>query len=246
VPARRVLCLLATLVALASPARAEPGLAGSVSAMSIDLERGLAESQGASAEAELHYGFLSGAYLGASLTSVQLDPDLPRQRDLAGAIGYVRAVSEDLTLRGQFAHYDYTGSVYGLQYDYDEARLSADYAGRLSASFAYSPDSSRYAGYRYAQHRRLLSYELAAREPLRAGFSLVAGLGYYDLSDLFAASYAAFNAGIGWTHGRFELEAGYYGVSGRARALFGTAIADSHLVLTATVRFRLCECGAAP
>jgi uncharacterized protein (TIGR02001 family) len=227
-------------------AQAEPGLGGSVTATSAYLEHGLALSQDETALAELHYGALSGVYGGVSVANVRLDRDLPTQREVAIALGIARAVNEDWVLRAAAARYVYTGSVYGLHYDYDELRVAAEYQGQWLVEVGYSPDASRYSSYSFAQHRGLLSYEISLREPLARGFSVEAGAGYYDLTDLFGIHYTAWNAGIGYARGHLELAAGYYGVSRAARDLFGSAIARNRWVATATVHFRLCACGAAP
>lgn len=238
----RLLCLTLVLaLALGLPAgvRAEPGLGGSVTLESIDLERGLAQSQGPTGQVELHYGLLSGAWLDAAAGSVRLDPGLPNEAELALGAGYARAVTGDLVLRGALTRYHYTGSVYGVDYDYDELRVAADIAGRVSAGVVYSPDSQRYAYDPEALRRRLLGYEIGGSVPLPHGLALVAGLGYYALTDTQGVHYQAWNAGVSWTSGRYELDAGYYGVSGRAKELFGTDVADSHFVVTVTVRFRI-------
>ena len=230
----------------AATAQAEAGLAGSVTATTTYLEHGLALSQDETALAELHYGALSGVYGGISLANVRLDRDLPTQREVAFALGIARPVNADWVLRAAAARYVYSGSVYGLHYDYDELRVAAEYQGRWLVEVGYSPDASRYSNYSFAQHRGLLSYEFSLREPLARGFSVEAGAGYYDLTDLFGIHYTAWNAGIGYARGRLELAAGFYGVSRAARDLFGSAIARNRWVATATVHFRLCACGAAP
>jgi hypothetical protein len=105
-------------------------------------------------------------------------------------------------------------------YRYDELTLDVRYRDSLLFSVSYSPDTSRYASaFGPVWKRNAMAYEASWQQPLPSNLSGHAGLGYYDLSDLFGEGYWYGSAGLGWAGRHWRADATYVIASRQAKAL---------------------------
>jgi len=148
------------------------------------------------------------------------------------------AVSESWNARLAAVHYAYPNDNASIRYDYDELTASLAFRDRLSASIAWSPNTSRYARYYVARDRTALTYDLVGQWPLHDALSVNGGVGYYDLDDLFGTGYGYWSAGVTWTKPHFQLDLGYYATAARARELFGSESAGERWALTVAWQFQ--------
>jgi hypothetical protein len=102
---------------------------------------------------------------------------------------------------------------------------------------AWTPDALGYKAFSVSQNRSALSYGLQLRQPLPAGFSLSGGVGYDQIADPFGTGYGFWNAGVGYTLGAWQFDAGYFGTASRALRLFGSYVAGSQGSVSAVWRF---------
>jgi hypothetical protein len=108
---------------------------------------------------------------------------------------------------------------------------------RLVATVSYQPNSTLYSDLGFADRRPNLAYELAGCWPLRNGFSLEAGAGYYDLQYLFGVHYWAGSAGIEYLYRGFSIELQRFLADSTVGRLYGEASANGDWLLAAVVRF---------
>ena len=202
-----VSCLLSALPAVSRAAQ----WGGSATLSSDNLLRGVSRSANDPAlSAELHVQFLQGAFAGiwASTSRVREQDDV--SVELAGTIGYGGALDEDWSLRGTYTHYESPWAEFSDFYRYDEFTLDLRFRTMLLLSVSYSPNTSRYASaHGPVRDRKALAYEASYQRELPLRVRLHAGVGYYDLSDLFGEGYWYGSAGVGWTWQRWQLAAAY-------------------------------------
>lgn len=243
----RVSCVLA-LVALTAGVAAHAGSLGPIGAggsvvITTDyVYRGLTQSQSKAAlQADVHLQTTSGWFAGAWGSLTSSPPPVQSRSEINLYLGKSWALSEDWTASAHYARYLYPDDRPWPRYyyqDYDELQLSVSLQDRLNLSLAWSPEVRRYALYGPQRRSgRQLSYEASLRQPLWRNLALTAGLGYYDLSDLFGESYWAWSGGAELAMARLTFTLSRFGTDRTARHLFGPLTADRHWALTAALRF---------
>ena len=182
---------------------------GSATFSSDNLLRGVSRSANDPAvSAEGHVQFLQGAFAAvwASTSRVREQDDV--SVELAGTIGYGGLLNQDWSLRGSYTHYESPWAEFSDFYRYDEFTLDLRYRTTLLLSVSYSPNTSRYASaYGPVRDRNALAYEASYQREFGARLRAHAGLGYYDLSDLFGEGYWYGSIGLGWTWQHWHLDA---------------------------------------
>lgn len=214
--ARRSLVVLLGLVA--APAGAA-GFGATLGASSDNVFRGISESAGdPSVQVGAHYAWDAGAFAGLRAASVK-----PRvtygTRDtieLDTFVGYGSAWGDAWNLRAILVHYDYPWSD-PRRRGYDELALGATWRGRLTLSAALSPNTPA-PGNRRDPAR---DYELALRWPVAGALSLDAGVGYYDLRQVYGIAYAYWSAGAACTWRQATLGLAWIGADDEARNGYG-------------------------
>lgn len=114
---------------------------GSVALDSDDLFRGQSLSdQQTSVQAELHYSAAQW-FVGVSAELVRRGFGSGHGAEVIGFVGAQFAFGDDWLLLTTLRHYDYPGSAYRSQYNYDELQASVRWRERVSLSVAASPDA---------------------------------------------------------------------------------------------------------
>jgi uncharacterized protein (TIGR02001 family) len=208
------------------------GFGGSVGVASDEVLRGMTQSDHQlSPQLDLHY-VLSGWYAGLSGEEVRRGLKNSANAGLIAYLGYQYRFSDDWSGSLAVRHYEYPGYRHRNDYVYDEADLSVSWRDRVVASVSASPnvffadfDGNYGSGAAYCG-------ELAARQPLPHGFSLNAGVGYYDLHHQIGTGYGYGSAGIStqWRSWNFDLR--YVATDGTAKQRF-EQLAENRLVLSA-------------
>lgn len=211
---------------------------GSVVATTDYVYRGLSQTYGGPAlQFDLHYRFSSGWFAGLWASNIDPRPIDQRSYELNAYAGWSRQFGPDWNARLTYVHYLYPDSARAAQYDYDELQASASFRDRAFATIGWSPNSTQYSYAGYGESRRRLSYEVALRQPVSASLALTGGVAYYDLHDLFDASYWSWNAVLAYTHGPWELDVTRFWTDDTARQLFGYHVAGNRWVATLVWRF---------
>lgn len=207
----RILCLAAGVL-LAAPAPAvPPQWGGSVTLASNHLLRGVSRSSNdpalsAQLEMQSSQGWLISLW-GSTSRVRSIDSTTV---ELAGTLGYARAMNDDWTLVGSYTHYESPWGYRPTFYRYDEFTVDVHFRESLLLSVSYSPDVSRYsASLGPVWQRNAWAYEATWQHDLRPHLRGWVGLGYYDLSDLFGDGYWYGSVGLGWRQGHWQFDASY-------------------------------------
>ena len=177
--------------------------------------------------------FESGAYFGAWASTADIEsPNGNSQRDLQldYYAGYALPVSNSITLGGNIVLYTFPGSDGPVDYDYAEYSLSVNVDDSLWLEYAYALDIFDSGA---ATH----NYSLFGELPLGQAFTVDAGIGYYDLSELSDSGYTYWELGIGWPVGQLGFDLRYHDANDWVPIWSDRSRIDSRVVLTAEYRF---------
>jgi uncharacterized protein (TIGR02001 family) len=198
----RVTCIVvATVSGWLLPAL--PASAGDVSgslAVTTDyLYRGVSQTAGKpAAQAGVQFHSPDGWNVGAWGSSVDFQNGAGIAYELDLHAGYSWSLSPDWSAQLGYVHYGYLDDN-DAGYDYDEVNASISYQQRATASVAWSPNTSKHTYWGFISEKRALAYELSLLQPLDPRWSLCAGVGYYDLSDLVDTGYWYWSTGVAFT-----------------------------------------------
>ena len=246
-PGRRPLKVSGALVLAALlaglPARVAAGdLTGGVTATSDYVLRGVSQTDGGPAlQASLAYQADRGWYAGAWVSTLNATrwyyPAGEADTELDVFAGVSRALAENWAIDAHAARYIYPDDGAFLDYDYWELEAAVIYRDSLRASIAWSPDASMVSQQGLGKDRTALAYELGLRQTVLPWMAFTAGIGYFDLTDLFSAGYTYWNVGLTASVGGLTVDLGQYGSDARGRELFGSHLAGPRTVLTLGIGF---------
>ncbi len=229
---------LAGLLATAVPAAADSGLGGSVVATTDYVFRGISQTQGGPAlQGDLHYTGQSGWFVGLWASNVDPGSSYLGRVEVDAYAGVGWTPVSDWNARLTYVRYLYPDAEPRTEYDYGEFTAGLEFRDRVLGSVSWSPDAVRIAKSGLERSGTALSYELSLKQPIARGFALGAGVGYYDLSDLFDESYWSWSATLTYTVRAFEFDLSRFANGSTARQLFGGEAADDRWVLTGIWRF---------
>jgi uncharacterized protein (TIGR02001 family) len=224
-------------------------LGGSLALTSDDVYHGISQTCGdPAAQADLHYRSSGGhspseAFAGVWGSAGLGQSDCGKAREVDFYAGYSFTMTEDSSATVTYSHYGYPGGAYtigplaGFRYDYDTLEGEWAWQDRVYLTVAWTPDALRYLNHMVVRDREALSYGLQLRQPLVAGLSLAAGIGYDDIADPFGTGYGFWNVGLDYVLGAVQLQAGYFGTASRAERLFGSYVAGNRGSVSVVWRF---------
>jgi len=178
-----------------------------------------------------------GWFVGAWGSNVNPYPHGGSSAELDLYLGAFHTIGDDFSGRVAYTHYAYLDDPRQTPYAYDEVSVSATYLDMLSATVSYAPNSTSYSQLGLAQHRALETFEITGRYPLRAGFAVTGGVGYYDLQSLFGVSYWAENIGLSYVHDRMSLQVDHFFADRTVNRLYGEQSANGTWALSILLRF---------
>jgi uncharacterized protein (TIGR02001 family) len=217
---RWLMPLLCALVA--SPVlAATPQWGGSITASSDYLLRGTSRNYNDPAlAAEIHVQSSRGVFASLWASSTRLRYGADTTAELAATLGFASSISEDWSWVGSFTHYETPWSGSAAGYRYNEFTLDLDWREHLLLSVSWSPDTSRYAPwYGAVSSRSAWAYEAGYQQGLSRNLRAYAGVGYFDLSDLFGSGYWYGSVGLGLTWRRWQVDTSYVVPADAARRL---------------------------
>ena len=175
--------------------------------------------------------------MGAWSSTVDLNPGKGATVEIDLHAAKLWTLNEDWSAKLGATHYMYPHDAWLRSYDYDELSASLSYQSRIVATATWSPNTSRQGAGAFAWRRHATSYELAMLQPVSRSWSLAAGAGYYDLTDLFGTGYWYWNAGLTCSIGNVQLDLSHINTDHTAARLFGYELAGSHWSGAVTWRF---------
>ena len=186
-------CLLAaTLVFFALPSATAAEFSGYAAVTSDYVKRGVSQSN---SDAAIQLGgdvfFDSGLFLGAWGSTVDIDNGPTRHRDLELNLyaAFIYDVSKLWRLSARVVSYEYPVQTGEFDYDYVEYSLAVNYDDRYWLEYSYSPDL-------YNTNRVSHNIEAYTERPLAGNWSIGAGAGYFDVSDLLGQGYGYWQLGV--------------------------------------------------
>lgn len=230
-----ILCIVHGSALIALPCRAQERWSGSLAVTTDYVYRGISQTDGQPA-AQVGFQYASGGLsAGAWASNVDLreESDPTYELDLHAAYGW--RLGSDWLARLGIVHYEYPD--HAGDYDYDEVTASVSFQERVTASIAWSPNTSRYGNGTFVSDRSALAYELALLQPIGPNWSVCAGIGYYDLTDLFDTGYTYWNAGVAFTWHSLQIDLLHIDTDERAQRLFGYRAEGRHWTAALSWRF---------
>jgi uncharacterized protein (TIGR02001 family) len=222
----RLLCFLTLATPLTGVANDRVG--GSLVLTSDYRSHGISQTDGKPAlQADLHYDTPSGWFAGAWATNYTLYSDEEQTVELSTFLGHRWRIANDWSAKLMLSHYAHPWDSRAQHYDYDEITTAAAWRDQLFFSASWSPNNSLVWSHGRRLNRTALAYDATARVPLRGSISGVAGVGYYDLTDLVGKSYWYGSAGLVYDLPNLHLELSRVQTTGVARELFYGGVADS-------------------
>jgi len=227
----RALPWLLSLIAL--PAWANDRWGGSVALTSDYRLRGVSQSDGSPAvQADAHYNSPGGWLAGLWASSVKLYSQETTTAEINAFVGGGWALNRDWSAKVLVSHYAYAGNRQASRYDYDDLTAGAAWRDRLFFSATWAPNSSLVSSRGIRWNRSALTYDVTARVPVTARLSGVAGVGYYDLSELVGIGYWYGSAGLVYDLPRLHFDVSRVQNSAAARDSFYGAVADNRWTAT--------------
>jgi uncharacterized protein (TIGR02001 family) len=226
------------LVMLPFICAADESWSASLGATSDYVYRGVSQTYGGGAvQLGANYQNPLGWFVGAWASNVDPYPGGASSKELDLYAGVNRELGADFTIRGTYTRYAYLQDPRPVSYDHDEIAITVAYLDLIAATVSYQPDSSSYSLLGFAHKRATIAYELTGRWPLRDGFTITVGAGYYDLQDLFGVGYWAGDTGLAYVHRRLTLELSRFYCDPTVAKLYADASANGTWVLSAVLRF---------
>jgi uncharacterized protein (TIGR02001 family) len=230
-----LLCALVALPALA----ATPQWSGSITASSNYLLRGTSRNYNDPAlSTEIHAQFSRGVFASLWASSTRLRYGAETTAELAATLGYAGRVTDEWSWVGSFTHYETPWSGSAAAYRYNEFTLDFDWREHLLLSVSWSPDTSRYApAFGFINNRNAWAWEAGYQQEVHRNLRAYAGVGYYDLSDLFGSGYWYGSLGLGLTWRRWQLDTSYVLPADAARRLSYPGAAKRRVVASVGFNF---------
>jgi len=239
----RVCAIPLLLAAVPLSAQAEGGpwsVEGSLAVVSDYVWRGVSQSQEDPAgQFELTFSHESGFYIGTWGSTVDFtgpgDEDDGINVEVDLIVGYTHEFSDTLSLDLNAQRYFYPGAKDGYDIDFNEFTAALSFGGNYTAAITYSDDAIKLGG-------SSLYYSLGGEWELGdSGFTLAAGVGYYDLDDAIGEGYTDYTISLGKSVGPIDLTLWYTDTSGYnevlADSLGASEFADGRVGLTASWGF---------
>jgi uncharacterized protein (TIGR02001 family) len=176
-------------------------------------------------------------YVGAFVATADPNPGPSPPVELDAWAGRYWRVSETLSADVRLSEYTYPDDPRRVNYNRTEITGTLGWRNQLFAAAIYSPNTKAIGpapGYREGQSWAL---ELSGRKPLNDRWALSAGVGHYDLHEVYGMSYNYWNATVAATLSPFELQLAYLGVDSKADDHFPSRTTGDRIALTVLWRF---------
>lgn len=156
------------------------------------VKRGVTQSNGNPAmQLGGDVSFANGFFVGAwgSTTDINNGANRQRDREVNYYAGYAFDLMKSWRISANAVAYEYPGQTGSVDYGYREYSLGGSYDDRLWLEFSYSPDL-------YHTGLSSTNVDLFADWPLNNVWSIGAGAGHYDTSNLTGSAYLYWQLGV--------------------------------------------------
>jgi uncharacterized protein (TIGR02001 family) len=201
--------------------------------------RGLSYTRGKPAGlASFDIEFPSSFYLGGFVSSADPNPGPSPKVEMDFWLGKAFRLGESFSADVRLTHYMYPDDPRVADYDRNELTLTLGVKDTVFLAATWSPDTDSIGSLAApVQGDGVWAVELSARRPIGSRFSLGAGVGYYELDEIYLGGYAYWNVTLSADFAPFELQLAVLGADNEAEETFGTRSAGERLAVTALYRF---------
>jgi uncharacterized protein (TIGR02001 family) len=237
---RRIRTLLLFALATSAVARADAVsvVTGSLGGTSDFVFRGLSLTRGKpAAQASLDVEFPKEFYVGAFVATADPNRGPSPTVELDAWAGRYWRIANDFSADLRLSEYTYPDDPRHVSYDRTEVTGTVGYRNQLFVAAIYSPNTRAVAsksGYREGGSWAL---EVSGRAPLGEHWALSAGLGHFDLHEVYGMSYNYWNATVTATLAAFELQLAYLGVDDVVERHFVSRSTGERVAFTVLWRF---------
>jgi uncharacterized protein (TIGR02001 family) len=231
---------LVGLAIISAQTHADAIVTGTLGATSDLVIRGLSLTRGRpAAQASIDLEFPSDLYVGAFVATTDPNRGPSPNFEMDAWIGRYWSLSENVSADLRLSRYVYPDDPRRVTYDRTELTATVGFRNQVFFAAIYSPDTAAVGsspGY-HGSEAAAWALELSGRRPLNERWALSAGVGHYDLQQVYDDSYTYWNATVTATLAAFELQVAYLGVSSAAERHFAARSVGDRIAVTALWRF---------
>jgi uncharacterized protein (TIGR02001 family) len=201
--------------------------------------RGLSYTRGKPAGlASFDIDFPSSLYFGGFVSTADPNPGPSPQAEVDIWLGKAFRIGTAFSADFRLTHYMYPDDPRVADYDRDELTLTFGVKDSVFFAATWSPNTESIGSLAApARGEDVWAVELSARRPIGSRFALGAGIGYYELDEIYLEGYTYWNLTLSADFAPFELQVAFLGADDEAEDLFGTRSAGERLAVTALYRF---------
>jgi uncharacterized protein (TIGR02001 family) len=231
--------LLSLALAGSGLAQADTVVTGSLGGTSDFVFRGLSLTRGKpAAQMSVDFEFPRELYFGAFAATTDPNPGPSPNYEVDVWVGRYWSLGENFSADLRLSHYAYPDDPRRVTYDRTEITGTVGYRNALYVAAIYSPHT-RAVGSSPGYHDdgAAWAFELSGRRPLNDRWAVSAGVGHYDLEQVYDDSYSYWNVTVAATIAPFEVQLAYLGVSSHADRHFADGTVGDRVAVTALWRF---------
>lgn len=211
---------------------------GSLALSSDYIYRGLSQTEGRPAlQGSLHVRSDAGWSAGVWASTVNRGPGRGAHAEVDLQLARAWSLGVDWAVQLSANHYFYPRDSRDQPYEYDELVVAASYQNRVTGTVTWSPNTSRFGRNTFVSNRTALSYELTGLQSLSPAWSVYAGVGHYDLNDLFDTGYWYWSSGITYVVGNLQMDLSHIDSDHTARRLFDYEVSKREWIVALSWRF---------
>jgi uncharacterized protein (TIGR02001 family) len=177
--------------------------------------RGVSQTQGDPAlQIGATYRFDNGIYLGTWASNVDFVDGDGANTEVDLFVGYNMDLNEDFNADLQYIRFVYPGTSSGFDYDFYEVVGALSWKGMLTGRVVYTDDV-------VASGTTAWYYQLGASHTVFEDYTISAGIGYYDLDELFSGSYTDYSVGVKKAFGPLAVGLAWVTTNGNLDEIYG-------------------------
>jgi uncharacterized protein (TIGR02001 family) len=237
-PIHRTLLPVALLSCAAAHADSALIVTGSLGGTTDFIFRGLSLTRGkAAAQASIDVEFPKEFYVGAFTATCDPNPGPSPPVELDVWAGRYWNLSDKFSADLRLSAYTYPDDPRRVTYNRTEVTGTIGWRNQLFVAAIYSPNTRAVASSPGYHEGDAWALEVSGRYPINDRFAVSAGIGNYNLEDVYKDSYQYWNLTFTATLKPIELQFAYLGVSDNAAEHFHEESVGDRVALTALWRF---------
>jgi uncharacterized protein (TIGR02001 family) len=224
--------------ALSAHADSVQVFSGSIGGTSDFVFRGLSLSRGQpAAQASIDVEFPKEFYVGAFVSTADPRDNPSPNLEMDFWAGRYWRISENLSGDLRLSQYTYPDDPRRVTYNRTELTATLGLHNRFFVAAIYSPNTDAIGSTAGYEEGNAWALEVSGRQPINERLSISAGIGHYDLEEIYHDSYNYWNVTLTATFAPFELQFAYLGVDNDVEQHFEADSVGDRFAVTALWRF---------